>query len=245
MLCYYTFLSSSTVVPELPPQVSRLPASFSPGDWLHLNCTSGRSNPGARLTWIVNGKEAGDEMLRKFPSVDHGGGFKTSILGLQFWLRRGHFAQVNYDSLKNRTTLYFTRSLCQITGRQAPRQMSGAHRRRLLQRVPPPRRREGARGTSQQQGGGEIEALIIGTQINHMIIIHILRKFLKGGRLRTRGHGRGRLRPCDARHRVGAETFHQLKHSNFELRPPAVAETVFSFVTTLLCFKLQRYLTPF
>ncbi len=123
--------------------------------------------------------------------------------------------------------------------------MSGAHRRRLLQRVPPPRRREGARGTSQQQGGGEIEALIIGTQINHMIIIHILRKFLKGGRLRTRGHGRGRLRPCDARHRVGAETFHQLKHSNFELRPPAVAETVFSFVTTLLCFKLQRYLTPF
>ena len=45
------------VVPEEGPKVTKLPADFTPGSWLNLNCSAGPSIPPPRLTWFVNGKE--------------------------------------------------------------------------------------------------------------------------------------------------------------------------------------------
>merc|ERR1712150_199630 len=56
------------VVPKRPPQITNVPAEFSIGQWVHLNCTSDPSHPPARLTWNVNGQEADDNMIRKFVS---------------------------------------------------------------------------------------------------------------------------------------------------------------------------------
>ena len=47
-----------SVLPTLPPRISGLSSlPVLPGDWLHINCTSEKSTPPARLVWIVNGKE--------------------------------------------------------------------------------------------------------------------------------------------------------------------------------------------
>lgn len=51
------------MVPQLPPQISGLPNRFSPGDWLHLNCTSGESIPAARIIWFVNGHEVLNQII--------------------------------------------------------------------------------------------------------------------------------------------------------------------------------------
>ena len=45
------------VVPKEGPKVTELPADFTPGSWLNLNCTAGPSIPPPILTWFFNGKE--------------------------------------------------------------------------------------------------------------------------------------------------------------------------------------------
>lgn len=93
------------VVPTKRPLVKKVPAHFSPGDWLHLNCTAGPARPPIRLTWFVNGREADDIMIRRFgqspsfadtkmeTSVMDRIGLSTSELGLQFWVKADHFDQ--------------------------------------------------------------------------------------------------------------------------------------------------------
>ena len=45
------------VAPKGPPYITNVPAEFSIGQWVNLNCTSKPSRPAARVTWFVNGVE--------------------------------------------------------------------------------------------------------------------------------------------------------------------------------------------
>ena len=56
----YLYINSHTkikVIPKGPPHIKHVPAEFSIGQWVNLNCTSDPSRPPARLTWIVNHAE--------------------------------------------------------------------------------------------------------------------------------------------------------------------------------------------
>ena len=45
------------MIPKGPPHIKSVPAEYSIGQWVNLNCTSEPSRPPARLTWIVNNAE--------------------------------------------------------------------------------------------------------------------------------------------------------------------------------------------
>ena len=47
------------MIPKGPPHIKHVPAEYSIGQWVNLNCTSEPSRPPARLTWIVNNAEVG------------------------------------------------------------------------------------------------------------------------------------------------------------------------------------------
>ena len=47
------------MIPKGPPHIKSVPAEYSIGQWVNLNCTSEPSRPPARLTWIVNNAEVG------------------------------------------------------------------------------------------------------------------------------------------------------------------------------------------
>ncbi len=58
-------------------------------------------------------------MLRKFPPSTHKDDFRTSVLGLQFWLRRGHFGPDGRLRVKCRARIgqvYFSESLNVVVG---------------------------------------------------------------------------------------------------------------------------------
>ncbi len=58
-------------------------------------------------------------MLRRFPPVDHGGGFRSPVLGLQFWLRRSHFGADGRLRVRCRARIadvYFAESLTHVVG---------------------------------------------------------------------------------------------------------------------------------
>ena len=56
-LLHINFYAEIKVIPKGPPHIKDVPAEFSIGQWVNLNCTSDPSRPPARLTWIVNHAE--------------------------------------------------------------------------------------------------------------------------------------------------------------------------------------------
>ncbi|KAK6643105.1 hypothetical protein RUM43_004608 [Polyplax serrata] len=43
-------------VPELDPVIEGVKRRYKVGDMLYANCTSGKSNPPANITWYINGQ---------------------------------------------------------------------------------------------------------------------------------------------------------------------------------------------
>lgn len=43
-------------VPDLDPVIEGVKRKYKVGDRLSANCTSGKSNPPANLTWFINGQ---------------------------------------------------------------------------------------------------------------------------------------------------------------------------------------------
>jgi len=91
------------IVPKGPPVIANIDqVFFKLGDWLNLNCTSKPSRPPTRLTWLVNGVEASDRMIRRFTTSPRIEDMKQMaaidkteltqvVLGLQFWVTSEHF----------------------------------------------------------------------------------------------------------------------------------------------------------
>ncbi|XP_037883986.1 uncharacterized protein LOC119634113 [Glossina fuscipes] len=75
-----------------PPKITGGRLRYQIGDWVHVNCTSGRSKPPVQLSWFVNGQAAEPQALRKYKTIISGrDDFETSVLGLQFRVARHHF----------------------------------------------------------------------------------------------------------------------------------------------------------
>lgn len=87
------------VPPSSPPSISGVLSSYTPGDFVNLNCSTFNSTYVPRLKWILNHEEVTEfGMERQYPSVSDQYFFKnenltlfTTILGLQFWLTDKHF----------------------------------------------------------------------------------------------------------------------------------------------------------
>ena len=47
------------ILPSNPPVIMGGQAEYSPGDFVHLNCSSYDSKPAADLTWRINGQNVG------------------------------------------------------------------------------------------------------------------------------------------------------------------------------------------
>lgn len=75
-----------------PPKITGGRLRYQIGDWVHVNCTSGRSKPPVQLSWFVNGQAAEPQALRKYKTIISGRDeFETSVLGLQFRVAPHHF----------------------------------------------------------------------------------------------------------------------------------------------------------
>ena len=75
------------------------------GDYVKVNCTSGRSKPATTLNWFVNGENADSHMLRIYDSTVTGReGLVTTILGLQFQVQEHHFRN---GDMKLKVNLYY------------------------------------------------------------------------------------------------------------------------------------------
>uniref|UniRef100_A0A1A9WUQ8 Ig-like domain-containing protein n=1 Tax=Glossina brevipalpis TaxID=37001 RepID=A0A1A9WUQ8_9MUSC len=75
-----------------PPKITGGSPRYQIGDWVHVNCTSGRSKPPVQLSWLVNGQAAEPQSLRKYKTIISGrDDLETSVLGLQFRVARHHF----------------------------------------------------------------------------------------------------------------------------------------------------------
>ena len=98
------------VPPDKRPEIEGVPASYSPGDFLSLNCTTtnvGRTSSSQYLkhglqssvpphiTWVLNKEEVTDFGLeRHYPSTYStylGTTLTITTLGLQFWVKKKHF----------------------------------------------------------------------------------------------------------------------------------------------------------
>uniref|UniRef100_A0A6P4F6E8 LOW QUALITY PROTEIN: uncharacterized protein LOC108047308 n=1 Tax=Drosophila rhopaloa TaxID=1041015 RepID=A0A6P4F6E8_DRORH len=74
------------------PKISGGRPRYQVGDYVKVNCTSGRSKPAVELSWQVNGEPADKQKLRKYNTIVEGrDGLETSVLGLQFRVEQRHF----------------------------------------------------------------------------------------------------------------------------------------------------------
>ncbi|KAL5280669.1 hypothetical protein ACFFRR_004592 [Megaselia abdita] len=79
-------------LPDKEPTITGGRAKYQIGDWVSLNCTSGRSKPAVELDWYINGEEAKVGTLRKYNVILSGReGLETSTLGLTFRVDHNHF----------------------------------------------------------------------------------------------------------------------------------------------------------
>ncbi|XP_050079128.1 uncharacterized protein LOC126565971 [Anopheles maculipalpis] len=81
------------VLPDTDPVISGGYPRYQIGDYVRLNCTSGRSKPAVQLTWYINSELADPSYVRQYPKIvsltpDH---LETSILGLEFRVKPKHF----------------------------------------------------------------------------------------------------------------------------------------------------------
>ncbi|XP_055386210.1 uncharacterized protein LOC129615151 [Condylostylus longicornis] len=79
-------------LPDKGPIITGGRARYQIGDYVRVNCTSGRSKPATTLNWFINGENAESQMLRPYETTITGReGLETSTLGLQFRVEQHHF----------------------------------------------------------------------------------------------------------------------------------------------------------
>ena len=115
-----SYKSLPPVPPSFPPEINGVPADFSPGDFLSLNCSTYnvswlqsnvraptvvflylllQSSVPPHLHWVLNHEEVTDFGLeRRYPSTSTTYLARLDIttlyittMGLQFWVKRKHF----------------------------------------------------------------------------------------------------------------------------------------------------------
>jgi len=88
-----TKLVTVAVLPSSEPQISGLPVSCSPGDFLSLNCSVYNASLSLHLQWELNGYPVTDiGMLRHYRvKEEEGSGHQSTSLGLQIWVAKKHF----------------------------------------------------------------------------------------------------------------------------------------------------------
>ncbi|KAH8312534.1 hypothetical protein KR044_011282, partial [Drosophila immigrans] len=79
-------------LPRDGPHIRGQQYQYQIGEFLSLNCTSGKSHPASHLQWFVNEQPILDEhFLHKYNDIVHKHGLITSTLGLQLELEPRHF----------------------------------------------------------------------------------------------------------------------------------------------------------
>ncbi|XP_016950474.1 uncharacterized protein LOC108024847 [Drosophila biarmipes] len=79
-------------LPRDGPHIRGQQYQYQIGEYLYLNCTSGKSHPASHLQWFVNEQPILDEhYLHKYNDIVHKHGLITSTLGLQLPLEPRHF----------------------------------------------------------------------------------------------------------------------------------------------------------
>ncbi|EDV53997.2 uncharacterized protein LOC6554303 [Drosophila erecta] len=79
-------------LPRDGPHIRGPQYQYQIGEYLYLNCTSGKSHPASHLQWFVNEQPILDEhYLHKYNDIVHKHGLITSTLGLQLPLEPRHF----------------------------------------------------------------------------------------------------------------------------------------------------------
>ncbi|GBP98595.1 hypothetical protein EVAR_70992_1 [Eumeta japonica] len=68
-------------LPREGPRITGNEQENRRGDWLFLNCTSGRSYPAAVLSWDIDGEKS--SLLVEYPTIQHNHGLLSSALGLR------------------------------------------------------------------------------------------------------------------------------------------------------------------
>ncbi|CAH2076190.1 unnamed protein product, partial [Iphiclides podalirius] len=79
------------VLPEYGPVVSGFRPLYRIGERVHVNCTSGRSQPAIQLTWYINGEPAPFGTVTSPIVLKDREGFSTSSLKLDFKVTKRHF----------------------------------------------------------------------------------------------------------------------------------------------------------
>lgn len=88
----FNLLHHFAALPEEGPKITGGRARYQLGEWVDVNCTSGRSRPATQLSWFINGDLANPDYLRHFETVVTGReGLETSTLGLRFKVKHKHF----------------------------------------------------------------------------------------------------------------------------------------------------------
>ncbi|XP_062553187.1 uncharacterized protein LOC134218272 [Armigeres subalbatus] len=80
------------VLPDEDPHITGGKPRYQIGDYVRVNCTSGRSKPAVHLTWYINSEPADHGLVRQYePVVSGADRLETSILGLEFRVKPKHF----------------------------------------------------------------------------------------------------------------------------------------------------------
>ncbi|CAG0912477.1 unnamed protein product [Notodromas monacha] len=77
--------------PKGPPEISGGRSTYRPGDYVHVNCTSGPSKPATEIMWYINGHRADGGYLIHYDPQMVEGGLEVSTLGLKFQASTRHF----------------------------------------------------------------------------------------------------------------------------------------------------------
>lgn len=86
------FLCPFAALPDEGPRITGGRPRYQIGDYVRVNCTSGRSRPAAHLSWFINGEPAEESALKVYDTTLTGReGLQTSILGLDFRVKNRHF----------------------------------------------------------------------------------------------------------------------------------------------------------
>lgn len=80
------------MLPENDPRITGGRVRYQINDRVNVNCTSGRSKPGVKLTWFINGHHAGPEYVKHYKTLKTGReGLEQTVLGLRFRVKHEHF----------------------------------------------------------------------------------------------------------------------------------------------------------
>lgn len=87
-----TFYIFFTVLPQDGPKIFGGRLTYKIGDTVNVNCSSGRSKPAAKLSWMLNGKPADANYLKYYNnSTSDADSLETTVLGLNFLVTANSF----------------------------------------------------------------------------------------------------------------------------------------------------------